>query len=811
MINPAAANWGRIPEELRSLKRWCIAGPSLNPDEPKAPHYVGSNGKVYRATVTKPETFMTFNDAANYACQFPDLHIGFVLCAGDGLSCIDLDVKNASNEPNPAKWTPQRDLDRFWSIVQHFDSYTERSRSTNGLHVWLRGEIGQGAKRDGVELYSQERFLITTGDVLLQNPIRAQDSLLNMLATELKAGAQQRKFDLVELGDELTDAEIIEKAMSASNGDKFTALCKCTAAVGAGPNKIEGNYTELGYPSQSEADLALMSIFTFYSRSDEQCRRMFRMSGLGKREKATKDNRHLDNCLQIIRKRQSLEDAARKLENERADEMTASLRAQAEQLVADIQSGKHRQTLADPVAQGALNAAPVATALAAPAQVNDDGLPWPPGLAGAIASFIYHSAPRPVREVAIVATMGILAGICGKSFGIPGSGLNLYMVLIGRSAIGKEAMHSGPALLLKAMRESTPASQTFVDFTEYASGPALTKACAQNQSFVNITGEWGRRLKRLANEDGRDGPMQQLRTVMTNLYQKSGPGSIVGGLGYSNKENNVASVSGVAYSMIGETTPNTYYEALTEQMMEDGFLSRFTAVEHRGERPDENPYPVTTPDKALVEALCGLAVQSLTLLHRFQTQQVMFDQASGAMLTQFDQMCDDRIRQAGDDESKRQMWNRAGLKAKRITALLAAADNWVNPVATEAHATWALDLIQRDIDILQRRMESGDVGNGDPARIKKLMAIIKDYITKPLGSGYKVPAEMHEAGIVPRNYLQIRASRVTSFTGHRAGASNALDMTIKTLIDNGNLMEVHKDKLADAFGFHGRCFRVLNV
>src|SRR3569833_2603721 len=42
------------------------------------------------------------------------------------------------------------------------------------------------------------------------------------------------------------------------------------------------------------------------------------------------------------------------------------------------------------------------------------GLTWPPGFAGAIAQYIFDSSHRPVPEVAIVAALGLLSGVCGK-------------------------------------------------------------------------------------------------------------------------------------------------------------------------------------------------------------------------------------------------------------------------------------------------------------------------------------------------------------------------------------------------------------
>jgi hypothetical protein len=91
-----------------------------------------------------------------------------------------------------------------------------------------------------------------------------------------------------------------------------------------------------------------------------------------------------------------------------------------------------------------------------------------------------------------------MAGICGKVWVIPKSGLNLYIVLVARSGIGKEAMHDGISDLITAALPFCPVAGNFADFTEYASGPALIKACVHNQCFVNVSGEIGHRCRAMA-------------------------------------------------------------------------------------------------------------------------------------------------------------------------------------------------------------------------------------------------------------------------------------------------------------------------
>lgn len=752
---------------------------------------------------------MSFEQACAYAEQVGG-EIGYVLTEDDEFTCIDLDVKDATTHPHkPELWTTQADFNRYWDICQYFDSYTEMSTSGKGLHIWLFGNIGQGCRRDGVEVYSQERFIICTGNIVLNKPIKEHQKALDLMVSDIRAAQAARydRIELVEEQEEYSDTEIIERAISAGNAEKFNALCKCTSCYMDSGVKIHGTYTELGYGSQSEADLALMSIFTFYSRSNEQCKRLFRMTGLGKRDKATKNDRYLNDTLRTIRSRQAAQ--------ERAD---ASAIAQAADTLLHLQQEKKAREgvlLHVPgTPEPALTPAPAAAAVAAmgpqAAPVAEDGLAWPPGLAGQIAYFIYQSAPRPVKEVAIVSALGFLAGVCGKAFCIPQSGLNLYIVLIARSAVGKEAMHSGISALITAAANRQPPVMRFVDFSDFASGPALKKAVAANPSFVNVAGEWGHKLKRLAAEDGRDTPMNQLRHVMTDLFQKSGPASIVGGITYSNKDSNIASVAGVAYSMIGESTPGKFYESLTESMMEDGFMSRFLLVEYDGLRPPLNTNPVREPSKALGDAVADLCTHAMTMLDRQDTVMVSRTEEAAKMMEAFERQCDEQIN-GTNDEMWRQMWNRASLKMMRVSALMAVADNWLNPIITKTHIDWALSLIHKDIAIMTKRIESGDIGMNDDSRERKIVKMLKEYLDAPVASSYGIPDELRKNSIIPRKFLQIRTARQVAFNSHRAGANTALDHTLRSMCDSGYIMEVDRNKMADQFNFHGKAYRILHI
>lgn len=755
-----------FPSEIRNIDSWFLC------DSEKAPCIVSGS---YLVPVNPVDhTPFSFVTAYTLALEH-DCGLGFYISEKDPFTCIDLDVKDKDNCPKPELWTSEEQFARYRQIIQLFNSYTEVSSSGKGVHIWVKADIKGGRRRDGVEIYSKARFMVCTGNSIGASKVAEERQMLAVtLASEMGKLSNEEQFQLEELPETETDEVLWDRAIKADNGDKFVALC-------------QGNWQNLGYPSQSEADLSLMSMLAYYSASDEQCRRMFRMTNLGTRKKANKSNYHVDRLLRIIRARQSFE----KKQNE-----AAALNAKS---LIDNLNKQHNKASEDDKDLG--KSFSVETGVRALAE--NEELEWPPGLVGELAKYIHGSSMRPVKTVSIITALAAMAGMCGRQWNIARSGLNMYLVLIARSAIGKEAMHSGLSAISNQLESKIPGSKKFFDFTSYVSGPALLKSVIENPCAININSEWGRQMQRLAQEVGQ-GPLQQLRTIMTMLYQKSDKNSVVSGMGYSDKANNINCATGVAYSMIGESTPDTFYESITRAMMEDGFLSRFNFLEYTGCRPKANRNPVLLMNPEVLSALSNVAVQAISLSSANQVTMVEFDPDAWSILCDFDDECDKQIN-ANEDESVRQMWNRAHLKVSRMAALLAVADNPYNPVVYTNHVKWSLDCVRADMGMMYKRLVEGSIGKDDNSRERKIIDFIVNYFRRTVKDSYVYRDSLRQMSIIPRSDIVKRMHSVAAFNGHRLGTTQAVDLTLRSLCDSGLIKEVDRQKLAE-IDFNGKCY-----
>jgi len=288
---------------------------------------------------------------------------------------------------------------------------------------------------------------------------------------------------------------------------------------------------------------------------------------------------------------------------------------------------------------------------------------------------------------------------------------------------------------------------------------------------------------------------------------------MAGGITYSNQEGNTASTHGVAFSLIGETTPTNFYESITLAMMGDGFMSRFCVIEYSGERPEENRARLQAAPPELVAKFNIIARQAMLLESRELFHPVAVAPDAQTLLDRFSVECDHAIRAAGDDEGRRQLWNRAHLKVLRVSALLAVGDSPFAPIVTPEQVEWAVTLIRHGIAAFENRIRTGEVGEGtDGGREQKVLDLCREFLFLP---AEKMPVwlkdgeRMRQSHIVPRKYLQQRTQRLAAFEKFHRGQKAALDLAIQTAFANGNLMEVKKDKLVEQFGFHGQAYRLI--
>lgn len=737
-------NWNNIPYELRILPQWVCAGLNKVPVNPRT-------GQM--ASVTDSATWGTFEEA----CRAGMPYIGFVLAPWDPYTIIDLDNK-------PEKPCTAEQWARHQLILQHFDSYTERSASGSGYHIIVKGRIPAGVHRDNVEVYSDGRYMVCTGDVVRQAPIADFQGLLDQLYGEMKPAEM---VELVDRESILSDEEVIAMAMNAANADKFNALCA-------------GDMT--GYPSQSEADFALLSILAFYTPDNEQVRRLFRMSALGKREKAVKNNTYLNFALGKIR----------------ANEAPP---VDALQFVANAEAFLAQANAQVPAAEPAPS--PVETASSAEPLPEVPGVSLPPGLIGEMAQYFYHSAIRPVPEIALAAALALTAGVAGRSYNISGTGLNQYLILLAQTGRGKEGAVMGIDNLIAAVRPQVPMADQYIGPAAFASGQALIRTLTKSPCFVSVLGEFGLTLQQLS--DARANSAQiMLRKVLLDLYAKSGWNRMLQSSVYSDSEKNTQIIQAPNVTILGESTPETFFEGLDSSHVAEGLIPRFSIIEYNGDRPPRNRNANCPPPAGLVQRFADLIATSVTTNNNNTCIPVQLDSQAMVMLDDFDAKAD-RIMNGSRLDVEVQVWNRAHLKALKLSALLAVGVNPHQPIVTWDLAAWAIDFVTRDVSTVTKRFQSGDVGRGDSKQYNDLKRVVEAYFKGGVASAekYGVPVELAKNGIVPYSFLARRTANMSSFKHDRLGATGALKRTIQVAVDSGVLIELGKADLANKYRFSG--------
>lgn len=755
--------YNNIPLELRQLTQWVVwryvttddGKPTKLPYNPRTGHL---------ASTTDPNTWASFDEAVRASANGYD-GIGYVFTRNDPYCGIDLD----STEDPDALNTQMR-------VYNAMQSYSERSPSGKGLHIIVKANLPHGRRRSYIEVYSSERYFTFTGNVFLNAPIQERQALTYQLWEEMGQNSTPNYY----AGDptpSMFDDELMVQMQRAVNGDLF--------------NDLWAGHWQHRYPSQSEADQALMNYIVFHTKNRPQAARLFKASALGQRDKAQRYkyieytlNKAFDMSLPPID----------------MDGIVNQVNAAIAQQRQQVQVIEHYAE--------------------EPATDEYDTEVWrnvrPPGILGGMVDFILAQAPYPVYEIALAGAVGLMAGICGRAYNVLGTGLNQYLMLLAATGSNKEAMSSGVNKIVTAVANAEyPAIRQFVGPSDMASGTGLIRHLSEAPSpcFVAITGEIGMRLQQMSSANANAGDVTLRRTLL-QLYQESGAGQTHNAMVYADKKNNIEPIHSPAFSWLGESTPEEFYKSLSEEQIASGLIPRFLIIEYKGSvvEPSDHYYKATVPP-ALVANVRGLADTVIKLIvERQQVLEVQFTAEAYEMHKAFRSYCNVH-RNDSSKEAFKQLWNRVHLKANKIAAILAIAHNYHSPIIDPLMYRWAISLVLTDVRNVVGKFETGEVGvaeNMDAAQMDAIKKNLHTFITAMPGSLKSVPASMHQTYTIPLRVIMQRCTNLSAFRNDRRGGG--IQRVLKMLVEMGVIAELPYQTVIERFGEgQGRCYVISNA
>jgi primase-polymerase (primpol)-like protein len=158
-------NWAlfeNIPQELAERPQWVVWKlEERGGRETKVPYdaKVTPDKKMRRASTTDLMTWATFDEAKAALESGRYDGIGFCFCSADPFVGIDFDH---CRNPETEEVDPS-----ILEYIKNFENrYVEVSVSGGGLHLITCGKIKGGTKKNGLEIYDQDRFFTMSGMVL---------------------------------------------------------------------------------------------------------------------------------------------------------------------------------------------------------------------------------------------------------------------------------------------------------------------------------------------------------------------------------------------------------------------------------------------------------------------------------------------------------------------------------------------------------------------------------------------------------------------------------------------------------------------
>ena len=308
-----------------------------------------------------------------------------------------------------------------------------------------------------------------------------------------------------------------------------------------------------------------------------------------------------------------------------------------------------------------------------------------PGFIGEVMRYNVSTAVRPQPVLALAAAICLQATLAGRKVRDDRDN-RTNMLIIGTAASGAGKDHARKVnrnILFQAGLSHLEGNE------DLASDAGLLAAVEKSPAILFQLDEFGRFLKTIGDPK-RSPHLYNILTALMKLY--SSANTVYHGKAYADAQKNKLLYQ-PCVSLYGTSVPEHFYQALTKDSLEDGFVARLLIFEGHQHSPRQRTTYQSVPESLIAQAKWWGQFEGAC--HQNSSEQatpspVPTTEEALKVFEGLETYVDEAHQSQGLMEQS--VWARAEEKACRLALIYACSENAKNPVIDVAAAKWACEL-----------------------------------------------------------------------------------------------------------------------
>ena len=381
----------------------------------------------------------------------------------------------------------------------------------------------------------------------------------------------------------------------------------------------------------------------------------------------------------------------------------------------------------------------------------------PPGVLGDVARWITATAPKAQPELSLAAAIGLCSVVMARTYRtVHANYTSLYLIMVAKSGEGKEH----PQACVEKVLVEAGLAKLYAG-SGYTSAGAVHSALLKSPAHIVAIDEIGKLLK-LSRKNGQAHSEAAIDKLVEAYGRCDGVmhppvySSMTLSKGATAQTERVVYNPGI--TMLGATTPGTFYAGLSTDLVKDGFLGRCIVVESKQPRQLTQLVPRTPPPEKIVEwcrevhvtgSVQGNLAGQLSAEQPPHLIEMSMDEACLDLYRQYEvELMEAKERADGDDLDM--LLVRTLEKALRLALIVAKARDKNTLKITADDFSWAYQYVSYYDMALVRAVVDERTENEHDANMKRLVQFVKNAKKYSKDAKYGAAAR---AGGLARNKL----------------------------------------------------------